>query len=273
MTIDMAIKQAVSWLREADGLVITAGAGMGVDSGLPDFRGSEGFWQAYPALKQAGVDFRQIANPDAFRSKPLRAWGFYGHRLKLYRETVPHRGFAILQALSAGMPHGHFVFTSNVDGQFQKAGFSQQQIVECHGSIHFLQCMSGCEQDVWSADRFKPVVDEAHCALSNAMPVCPYCGVTARPNILMFNDWNWVSQRTQFQGLRLNAWRQQLERPVVIELGAGTAIPSVRVEGELFGAPLIRINPREAEVKDVRAVSIPLGALAGLELIEQAWRG
>jgi NAD-dependent SIR2 family protein deacetylase len=50
------MKQAVEWLRDADGLLVTAGAGMGVDSGLPDFRGNEGLWRAYPAL--AAAQFR-----------------------------------------------------------------------------------------------------------------------------------------------------------------------------------------------------------------------
>lgn len=48
---DGKLEKAVAWLREADGLLITAGAGMGVDSGLPDFRGRDGFWCAYPALR------------------------------------------------------------------------------------------------------------------------------------------------------------------------------------------------------------------------------
>jgi NAD-dependent SIR2 family protein deacetylase len=69
--------------------LITGGAGMGVDSGLPDFRGDDGFWKAYPALQQAGVSFRDIAAPDNFRDQPREAWGFYGHRLNLYRKTLP----------------------------------------------------------------------------------------------------------------------------------------------------------------------------------------
>jgi len=62
-----AIRQAFA---DCDGLLITAGAGMGVDSGLPDFRGREGFWQAYPALAQAGLDFHIIASPNAFKPEP-----------------------------------------------------------------------------------------------------------------------------------------------------------------------------------------------------------
>jgi NAD-dependent SIR2 family protein deacetylase len=49
MVDESKYEKAVQWLRQADGLLITAGAGMDVDSGLPDFRGT-GFWRAYPAL-------------------------------------------------------------------------------------------------------------------------------------------------------------------------------------------------------------------------------
>lgn len=54
--IDETITQAAKLIAEADGLLITAGAGMGVDSGLPDFRGTSGFWQAYPALGKAQIE-------------------------------------------------------------------------------------------------------------------------------------------------------------------------------------------------------------------------
>lgn len=51
----------------ADALVIGAGAGMGVDSGLPDFRGQEGFWKAYPALAKAQLDFTEVASCEVSR--------------------------------------------------------------------------------------------------------------------------------------------------------------------------------------------------------------
>jgi NAD-dependent SIR2 family protein deacetylase len=110
MEMHHAIERAAQWLSEADGLLITAGAGMGVDSGLPDFRGSEGFWRAYPALGTAGIRFEEIASPQSFRSDPALAWAFYGHRLDLYRRTQPHRGFDILREWAAKMPRGAFVF-------------------------------------------------------------------------------------------------------------------------------------------------------------------
>jgi len=69
------IKQTI---QEADAILITAGAGIGVDSGLPDFRGDEGFWKAYPPLKKLGLNFSQMANPKWFDTNPFLAWGFYG---------------------------------------------------------------------------------------------------------------------------------------------------------------------------------------------------
>lgn len=249
----------------ADGLLITAGAGMGVDSGLPDFRGAEGFWRAYPALRAAGIGFSTIACPSSFRENPQLAWGFYGHRLKLYRETVPHEGFDILRELARHMYHGAFVFTSNVDGQFQKAGFSSGRMVECHGSIHRLQCLDRCHSGVWPAEDFRPEVDNERCLLLNDPPKCPRCGGIARPNILMFGDGEWVEQRSREQEAELEHWLNAVNRLVIIEIGAGTVIPSVRHFGEFQPGFLIRINPREPGLPPhTRGVSL---AMSGLEAL------
>ena len=257
--------QAAEAIAKADGLLVTAGAGMGVDSGLPDFRGSEGFWNAYPALARARIGFTSIANPAAFESNPRRAWGFYGHRLQLYRETMPHDGFGILKTLSKKMEHGAFVFTSNVDGQFQKAGFNPRRVVEAHGSIHHLQCQNGCLGDIWSAEGFSPVVDDENCELLSDFPRCPQCGEIARPNILMFGDWHWLDHRTEIQHAALQRWSTEVERIVVIEIGAGTDIPTVRNLGDNVSGTLIRINPREPESSHRNSISIKLGGLEALQ--------
>lgn len=263
-----AFEQAAAWVEQADALLVAAGAGMGVDSGLPDFRGNEGFWKAYPALGRGRIDFFRIASPEAFRRTPQRAWGFYGHRLALYRRTVPHAGFQTLRRWIARAPLGGAVFTSNVDGQFQKAGFAPEWIDECHGSIHHLQCLAPCHPGIWPADDFLPEVDEEECLLRNAPPRCPRCGGLARPNILMFGDGEWLEARERAQARRLDGWLSQVSRPVVIELGAGTAVPSVRLFShqvlQMQEGRLIRINPREPQVPGRGSVSLPLGALEGL---------
>ncbi|MBC7477478.1 MAG: NAD-dependent deacetylase [Pseudorhodobacter sp.] len=271
-TNEAALQRAAALLEQADALIVAAGAGIGVDSGLPDFRGEVGFWKAYPALGRERIEFASIASPSAFRSNPERAWGFYGHRLALYRQTVPHAGFAVLRRWAAQMRQGGSVFTSNVDGQFHQAGFDPSRIHECHGSIHHLQCLQPCTSDIWAANAFQPDVDVHACQLRNAAPTCPHCGGPARPIVLMFRDDGWVSERTDVQERRQDAWLSTVSRPLVIELGAGTAIPSVRHFGdrivEAWNGRRIRINPREHEVSSSLEVGLAMGALAGLNAIE-----
>ncbi|WP_345815782.1 Sir2 family NAD-dependent protein deacetylase [Paraburkholderia sp. PREW-6R] len=271
MNEDEKFERAASWLRDADGLLVAAGAGMGVDSGLPDFRGAQGFWRAYPALKNHQLTFQDMANPRALARSPALWWGFYGHRLQLYRRTVPHEGFRLLQRWAHTMPRGAAVFTSNVDGQFQKAGFPDTCVAECHGSIHMMQCSRACTDAIWPADGFEPVVDEINCQLLNPLPTCARCGAIARPNILLFGDMDWIARRTEAQEARLHGWLASVERPVVVEIGAGKAIPTVRRFSERVGPRVLRINPTDAGIAPHRGIGFAAGALETLERLDAAF--
>ena len=266
------IERAAEAIRNADYIWIGAGAGIGVDSGLPDFRGPEGFWRAYPVLK--GIPFEEMANPAWFRSDPSRAWGFYGHRLNLYRETIPHQGFSIMKSW-IDERKGGFVYTSNVDGQFQKAGFSEEMICECHGSIHWLQDLQPSQsKKIWSADQLVVNVDENELRAQEPLPMRE--GKIIRPNILMFGDWDWLSGRTEQQQTNMYTWSQEVSsgQLAIIEIGAGTSIPSVRRKSHMLleqGACLIRINPRESHGPN-GTISMAMGGLQGLSLIDEALR-
>jgi NAD-dependent SIR2 family protein deacetylase len=271
MELSGGFQQAAGWLREAQALVITAGAGMGVDSGLPDFRGDSGFWQAYPLYARLGISFVDAANPEHFERDPHFGWGFYGHRCTLYRETVPHPGFALLLSWIERFGLDSFVATSNVDGQFQKAGFSEDAILEFHGSIHHLQCSRPCSDRIWENREGFNIDFES--MRSAEVPLCPRCKAVARPNILMFGDWGWIEERTRCQRERFNSFlsRQHGRRILVLEMGAGTAIPTVRAASErvasLRDAHLVRINPREPQVPPSQ-LALPCNALEGLQGID-----
>lgn len=251
-----SVEEAARALREATALLITAGAGLGVDSGLPDFRGDEGFWKAYPPFRKLGLRFVELANPRWFDRDPELAWGFYGHRLALYRRTKPHAGFGPLRRWGAGMKDGLFVFTSNVDGQFQRAGFDPARIFECHGALDYLQCMRDCGEPPFPSDDYEPRIDAESCRAVGPLPLCPRCGALARPNVLLFGDWGWDGSRYAEQEERLVTWTERAcgrpnARLVVIELGAGSHVPTVRSFSEQMkarhGATLVRVNPREPE--------------------------
>ncbi len=267
------LKQAKEFISQADSILITAGAGMGVDSGLPDFRGDDGFWKEYPIIKDLGLRFQDMANHEWFRTTPSLAWAFYGHRLNLYRDTVPHDGFGMLLELVNSKCNDYFVYTSNVDGQFQKAGFSSKKIVEVHGSIHHFQCAEHCLDGIWDADEEGIKIDMTKFK-ALTIPKCRQCGGIARPNILMFNDLGWEHERTIQQERRFNNWLNELEdegkKLAIIEIGAGTAISTVRRKGELIAknyknSKLIRVNPREYMISENLGFSVALGGLEGVK--------
>lgn len=265
----VAFARAAALIRSADALLISAGAGMGVDSGLPDFRGPEGFWRAYPAFR--GKQFHEMSNPRWFVDDPKLAWGFFGHRMNLYRAAVPHGGYTILRKWAETRPS--FVFTSNVDGQFLKAGFDADALVECHGTITMLQCVdSACVQELWPTADLVVDVDPDTIRATSPLPTCPTCGKLARPNILMFGDGTWRDERTSEQEARLNAWLAQHrgKRIVAVEMGAGLAVPTVRMTSEQLSDALVRINPREPEVpRDADDVGLPHGAFHALTEIDK----
>jgi len=272
MGLESQLAKAAAAISRAEVLIITAGAGMGVDSGLPDFRGDHGFWNAYPMYRRLGLSFVQAANPEQFERDPAFGWGFYGHRTNLYRATVPHEGFRIIRKWISDLELDHFVVTSNVDGQFQKDGFAEDAVYEVHGSIHHLQCLSPCSDAIWDNREEVPV--NLDTMKAERIPKCSRCGGVARPNILMFGDFSWLPDRTREQERYYDEFLtdHRGERMVVLEMGAGTSIPTIRYMGERMAATgratLIRINPREAQVPPGQ-ISISAGAVEGLRQIER----
>jgi NAD-dependent SIR2 family protein deacetylase len=268
IAVNADIQRAAELIRSADAVLIGAGAGMGVDSGLPDFRGDEGFWKAYPPFR--GQSFADISNPYWFEADPRKAWGFFGHRLHLYRNCQPHDGFGRLRRWADQTRRGYFVFTSNVDGQFQKAGFPADKVLERHGSIHHLQCARPCGMHLWPANEIAIEIDADTFRATSELPHCQRCGGVARPNILMFGDGHWSRERYDEQRCAYYRWLEQMRsyRIIAIEMGAGLAVPTVREESERRAAAVIRINPRDDDPPR-RGIALALGARAGLAAIDE----
>ncbi|EAS01728.2 SIR2 family transcriptional regulator (macronuclear) [Tetrahymena thermophila SB210] len=270
-------------IQSASCLIITAGAGMGVDSGLPDFRGKEGFWNNYIPFRNK-FSFTECANPQFLLDHPNLFWGFYGHRLHLYRETQPHKGFGMLKTWSQNKKS--FVLTSNVDGHFQKAGFDNKSVYEVHGSINFMQCTS-CQR-IYSADGYNIIYDMNTFEAKDPLPNCKNCvNVIVRPNILMFGDYSFMSDRVEEQEDRYLQFKNQLttqDRIIVLEFGAGEAVATIRMMGEeLFlkykHITFIRVNPRDdnspfgwkqqQNTEDKAFYALKQGALEAITQIQQ----
>ena len=284
MTDAERLQLAADTIASADALLIGAGAGMGVDSGLPDFRGTEGFWKAYPPYAKLGLGFVELANPLWFHSDPTLAWGFYGHRYNLYRSTTPHEGFHILRRWSEKMRLGSFIYTSNVDGAFQAAGFSPNRILEVHGSVHWMQCIEHCGLGLFPSETPAPngvPIDEDTLRALEPLPQCPHCKAMARPNILMFGDGEWDERcRPRAGRSRLGPYRKLLPGGA-----AQSSSSAARRHGHSHGSPFLRTGWRSASMPRSsglnvrraagarRQVGLAMGALAGLRSIDALLSG
>lgn len=269
------IQRAAEWIANAECLLITAGAGMSVDSGLPDYRSQGGFWNHFPVYRELGVDYARMTRPSGFLRDPHFAWGFYGHSLNLYRTARPHFGYEVLRGLAEQWGDRCFVLTTNVDGFFLKAGFPDCQVRECHGSVHALQCIHPCQRRIWSAEHFHPSVDARSMRLRDPLPACPHCGALARPAVFAFGDTTYVWESTQDQAERYQDWKQLAagKSLVVIECGSGPTVPGLRREGEALArlqqGHLIRINPRDHLTHHPDDLGLPCSALEALTLLHQ----
>jgi hypothetical protein len=128
---------AAKAIASADFLLIGAGAGMGVDSGLAAYADVAGV----DAWASRGHDYNSLCRPALLDEDPALFYGFWGHCYNRYREAAPHAGYDVLRRWCTGVlpaPRGgaasnHWVYTSNVDGHFRKAGFEDSCLLELHG--------------------------------------------------------------------------------------------------------------------------------------------
>jgi NAD-dependent SIR2 family protein deacetylase len=295
---ELKIAKAAELILDSDAILFTSGAGMSVNSGLGTYRGSAAVvWP--PLLQHPELDYTDIVSPDWFH-KPQGnsskhdtvnfAYAFWTDRYKEYTSTFPHRGYYIAKQWSE-LNHVKFAFsfTSNIDGHWMKSGWNEPSVFECHGSIHYMQCINNCCDRAWSTnDDLKLQVDPKTNCANDRLPVCPDCHELARPNVLMFNDWHFAGQNYNEKIGLYNQFKSDVAtakaKLLIIELGAGTAIPAVRNESECvftdkrWTAHLVRINPLaehstiDETVKSKskgQALEITLDALTALILIDK----
>lgn len=269
---DELLQEAARLIERAEAVAIFAGAGMGVDSGLEQYRGKDGLWTKSITLNNKAINYYDLMKPVAFKEEPELAWGLIGFLMDKYDQTQPHAGFSILKELVRKKKH--FIVTSNTDEHFQKAGFNKNRIFEIHGSIYNSQCMYNIECETWETEY--PTINNETITASPPFPMCPVCNSECRPNTYLFEDDFFVPANSADQQFRYMEWQETIttnyKNIVALEIGAGKTIFNLRRYAEKFTGhnyPLIRINPNDFETDQPNHISIPLGARNCLNRIKE----
>lgn len=258
-------------IRDADAIAIFTGAGMGVDSGLEQYRGKDGLWTQSIMLNNKPVNYAELMTPAGFMNEPEAAWGLIGNLTEKYRNTEPHEGFSILREIA--FQREYFVITSNTDEQFQRAGFNSEKIFEFHGSIFRTQCGENLECSTWETPFIE--VDQETNMARFPVPVCPVCNSYCRPNVYLFYDENFVTEISAEQQFRYMEWREMIRSRfsnlLALEIGAGESLPTIRRYAERFAGDnnyLIRVNPSDYETNQPNHISVPMRAVDYLNKVK-----
>jgi NAD-dependent deacetylase len=161
MTIPAKLAKSCGTARS---IFVLTGAGMSAESGLPTFRGVNGYWGRHRV--------EELASPQGFAQNPQLVWQWYNERILAYRDAQPNAGHIALAQLESLVPE-LTVATQNVDGLHARAG--SKNVLELHGQLREARC-TGCAQTV---------------AIANGMDaerIDHACGGRFRPQVVWFGE-------------------------------------------------------------------------------------
>jgi NAD-dependent deacetylase len=166
--------EAAGWLGRARQVTVLTGAGISTDSGIPDFRGPQGVWTRDPAAQALFTIGNYLADPDLRR----RAW--QARLAHPVWRAAPNQGHRALVALER---YGRLraLVTQNIDGLHQAAGSSPERVIEIHGTVHWVRCLS-CQGRTPMPEVLRLVEAGA------ADPPCPRCGGIQKSATISFGE-------------------------------------------------------------------------------------
>ena len=184
MSIARDIEQLHTWIRECmkGGMVFFGGAGVSTESGIPDFRSSDGlFMQDYQ------IPPEQIVSHSFFMQYPEQFFDFYFNHM-IFPEVKPNQAHRKLAELEQeGILSS--VITQNVDGLHQKAG--SNKVLELHGSSlknYCVKCKKRFSLEEFMALRQSALLDEMKGENYLGVPRCPECGGIVRPDVVLYEE-------------------------------------------------------------------------------------
>jgi NAD-dependent deacetylase len=228
-------------LSGAGPLVFLTGAGISAESGIPTFRGAEGYWRV------GSRNYRpmELATREAFEQMPDEVWRWYLHRRAVCRAARPNAAHLALVEAERLLGERYLLVTQNVDGLHLRAGSSPARTYEIHGNIDFARCLADCGRQ---PDRH-PLGAEAMeagppgAALPAALAAELHCGCGAwrRPHVLWFDE-SYDEPRFRFAStLRATEAAAAL---VVIGTSGATNLPAQMCErAAARGIPFLVLDP------------------------------
>src|SRR5688500_10873858 len=168
------LERARALLSRSRRIVVLTGAGISTDSGIPDFRGPKGVWTLNPKAERMSDIRHYVADPE------VRQLSWQSRLAHPAWTAAPNRGHHALVALErAGRLHA--LITQNIDGLHQRAGNSEDVVVEVHGTLHRVVCLGCGERNPMTAALERVRAGEVD-------PACRTCGGILKSDTISFGQ-------------------------------------------------------------------------------------
>jgi NAD-dependent protein deacetylase/lipoamidase len=236
--------------------VFLTGAGVSAESGVPTFRGKDGYW----VVGSRNFHAQELATRAAFSSMPEAVWGWYLHRLRICNAAQPNLAHRAIAEVAAPLAERFLLITQNVDGLHGRAGTLAERCYEIHGNISLMRCSRGCE-GLWPVPS-SAIDPGASPAGLRASLQCPTCSAWARPHVLWFDEF-YDEPLFRFESSLAAIERAALL--VVVGTTGATNLPARLGERAVQrGVPLIVINPEPNPFSELVSGSPESAYLEGL---------
>ncbi len=246
---NMSLKpeELLNFIKESGLLVILTGAGMSAESGIPTFRGEEGYWK----VGSKHYHPQEMATLSMFSRVPYEVWKWYLYRRETCNQVQPNSGHIVLGEMEKKLKDRFLLITQNVDGLHIRAGNSRKRTYEIHGNINRMRCSEECSRETFPIPvnlQWKDKEREFSREEKNLL-VCPLCGKMARPHILWFDEcYNELYYKFESS---LSA-ADKLDLLIVIGTTGTTTLPYRIITGVMNrGKPFIVIDPYENDVTEL----------------------
>ena len=167
-------------------ITVLTGAGISAESGIPTFRGPEGYW----TIGSKDYHPQEMATYAMFTQQPDEVWKWYLYRLSVCRDAEPNRGHLALVELEQHFQDRFTLITQNVDNLHLRAGSSPSQTYQIHGNVFFMRCVNDCQGELspLPLDIFPREKDQDLSAEDKQKLRCTHCGAGTRPHVLWFDE-------------------------------------------------------------------------------------
>jgi NAD-dependent deacetylase len=234
---------AIQTLQQArDGLVLVlTGAGISAESGIPTFRGAEGYWK----IGSRNYHPQELATAEAFGKLPREVWRWYLYRRAVCRAAEPNPGHHALAKLEAAIGDRFRLVTQNVDGLHLRVGHTRERLYQIHGNIDFMRCARRCTdtlhpmpEAIAPMGRDDALLDEEYALLR-----CPDCGQLSRPHVLWFDEYY---DEALFRAESALDAASEASLLVVVGTSGATNLPmQIGMLCARRGIPIVDVNPDE----------------------------